>query len=281
MRLSVGGTDPTSQIRADGIWRATLTLHGPAVVRIPFSADRSVVTAWGPGSDLILESVPSLVGERDECRPLESPLPAIREASRRHWHVPLVRSDDPYHELVPAVLGQRVTAAEAARQWRLLCRDLGGPAPGPGHDLLLPPDPLRLASMAYHELHKYGIERRRAETLIAVARSSRALLLGAVDSMFSVTSALTSLHGVGPWTAAIAGGAAHGDPDAVPVGDFHLKNTVAFALAGLARGTDDAMLELLEPYRGQRARVLWWLSLDGWRAPRLGPRRRNLSVANL
>ena len=63
-----------------------------------------------------------------------------------------------------------------------------------------------------------------------------------------------------------------GDPDAVSVGDFHLPNLVAWALAGEPRGTDDRMLELLEPYRGQRGRVIRLLELGGFGAPRYGPR---------
>ena len=46
-----------------------------------------------------------------------------------------------------------------------------------------------------------------------------------------------------------------GDADAVSVGDFHLKHLVAWALASEPRGTDDRMLELLEPYAGHRGRV--------------------------
>ena len=59
--------------------------------------------------------------------------------------------------------------------------------------------------------------------------------------------------GIGPWTAAEVAIRALGDPDAVSVGDFHLPNLVAFALAGEPRATDARMLELLEPYRGHAA----------------------------
>jgi 3-methyladenine DNA glycosylase/8-oxoguanine DNA glycosylase len=78
--------------------------------------------------------------------------------------------------------------------------------------------------------------------------------------------------GIGPWTAAEVGVRALGDPDAVSVGDFHLPNLVAYALAREPRGTDARMLELLEPYRGQRARVVRLLELSGIQAPRYGPR---------
>jgi hypothetical protein len=65
------------------------------------------------------------------------------------------------------------------------------------------------------------------------------------------------------------------------VGDFHLRNMVAFALAGEARGTDERMVELLEPYRGQRGRVTRLLELGGARAPRYGPRMSTRHIETL
>jgi hypothetical protein len=41
------------------------------------------------------------------------------------------------------------------------------------------------------------------------------------------------------------------------------------------------MLELLEPYRGQRARVVRLLELSGIRAPRYGPRLSPRGIADL
>jgi hypothetical protein len=86
---------------------------------------------------------------------------------------------------------------------------------------------------------------------------------------------------VGIWTAAVAGGIAFGDADALLIGDFHVKNTVAFALTGSIRGSDEQMCKTLAPYAGNRHRVVRWLELDGWSAPARGPRRRNLSIARL
>ena len=63
-----------------------------------------------------------------------------------------------------------------------------------------------------------------------------------------------------------------GDSDAVSVGDYHLPNLVSWALAGEPRGDDDRMLELLEPYRGQRGRVVRLLERGVRHAPRYGPR---------
>ena len=71
-----------------------------------------------------------------------------------------------------------------------------------------------------------------------------------------------------------------GDADAVPVGDYHIPNTVAWALAGEPRGTDERMLELLEPYRGHRRRVITLIKSAGISAPKYGPKLAPRSIAS-
>jgi 3-methyladenine DNA glycosylase/8-oxoguanine DNA glycosylase len=63
-----------------------------------------------------------------------------------------------------------------------------------------------------------------------------------------------------------------GDADAVSVGDYHLPSLVAWALAGERKADDARMLELLEPYRGQRGRVQRLLEVSGIYPERRGPR---------
>ena len=54
---------------------------------------------------------------------------------------------------------------------------------------------------------------------------------------------------------------------------------VSWALAGEPRGSDERMLELLEPYRGQRGRAIRLLETSGIAAPRYGPRLTPRSIA--
>jgi hypothetical protein len=57
----------------------------------------------------------------------------------------------------------------------------------------------------------------------------------------------------------------------VPVGDYHIAGQVGFALTG--NKTDDAgMLELLEPYAGQRYRVIRLIELMAPKPERRGSR---------
>ena len=83
---------------------------------------------------------------------------------------------------------------------------------------------------------------------------------------------LAALPGVGAWTVAEVALRALGDADAVSVGDYHLKNVVAWNLAGKPRGTDDEMLELLEPFRPHRGRALMLIQRGGSTPPKYGPR---------
>ena len=83
---------------------------------------------------------------------------------------------------------------------------------------------------------------------------------------------LEQMPGIGQWTSAETVATSHGDPDALSVGDYHLKNVIAWHLTGRARGTDQEMIELLEEFRPQRGRVARLISLLG-PAPVFGPRQ--------
>lgn len=101
-----------------------------------------------------------------------------------------------------------------------------------------------------------GIERRRADILRRMALVARRLEETAEMTLDAAYARLTAITGIGPWTAGRIAMLALGDCDAVFVGDLHLPHLVSSALAGERRGTDERMLELLEPYRGHRARVV-------------------------
>jgi len=126
--------------------------------------------------------------------------------------------------------------------------------------------------------HPLGIEGRRAETLREVARHAAHVNEWAALPAQEAEQRLSMLRGVGPWTIGSLLASAWGHPDAVAVGDFHLKNIVVHALTGRARGSDDEMLELLAPYTGQRGRAVQLLLAGGHRAPAFGPRQRVVSM---
>jgi len=271
--LSRGPGDPTIRLGAGRAWRATRTADGPAAIALVQAGGELRAEAWGPGAERALADVPILLRLDTEVRPIPVGHPLIAKLARRAPGVRIPRSGAVLESLIPAILEQKVTGQEARRAWIGLIRKHGEPAPGPaGWRLRLSPPPSTLAGLPYYTYHPFGVERRRAELIRRVA-SRTAWFEAIVDLSFAEGyTRLTAVPGIGPWTAAEVGVRALGDDDAVSVGDFHLPNLVAFALAGEPRGTDERMLELLEPYRGARARVVRLLELSGIRVPRYGPR---------
>ena len=76
----------------------------------------------------------------------------------------------------------------------------------------------------------------------------------------SFGSALTKLHGIGPWTADIYLLACLGHADAWPAGDLALQEAARLAFGLRARPNAKQMVALAEawrPWRGVAARLLW------------------------
>ncbi len=268
-----GNGDPTTSVRPGEAWRAARSPEGPVTLRLSSAlGGRIDAEAWGPGATWALETAPDLIGADDAAEGFRPRHPVLAEAWRRARGVRITRNRDVVRTLIAVILEQKVTGIEARRAWRGLVRAHPEPAPGPA-DLLLPPDPARLAETPYFAFHPFGVERRRAEVVrSACARAARIEACSDLP-VGEARVRLEAIPGVGPWTAAQVVRVALGDADAVAVGDFHMPHMVCWALAGEARGTDERMLDLLEPYRGHRGRVQLLLMAAGVKAPAFGPKR--------
>lgn len=270
--LRVGRHDPTIHLAAGTVVRATRTPQGPATLRADHEGDRFSVEAWGDGAEWALDHAPGLLGCLDDRAGFDPRSGIVRRLHRDGDGVRLPRTARVVEALLPAVLGQRVTTFEAARSYVQLVERFGEPAPGPG-GLLVPPAPGALAELGYYDLHLLGMEKRRADTLKRVCAHAHRLEEAGTASTAVLRERLEALPGVGAWTSAEVARTALGDPDAVSVGDFHLKHIVSFALAGEERGSDARMLELLEPYAGHRGRVCRLLEEAGAGPSRRAPRQ--------
>ena len=271
--LRHGPGDPTIHFGRDGVWLARRTPAGPASLRIWNVPGDGVVRAqaWGPGAELAIGAVPGLAGLLDDSAELVAHDRLVRELQRRFPGLRLPRTGQLLPALIPAVIGQKVTAGEAHAAYAALLGRLGDPAPGPV-SMLLSPTGASLAALPYFEFHPMGLERRRAEILRHIGRLESKIEAWLEFLPAEARLRLTQIPGIGPWTAAEATREAFGDPDAVSLGDAHLPDLVAWALAGEPRGDDARMLELLRPYGGQRGRVVRLLEASRIKNPRFGPR---------
>lgn len=274
--LRRGASDPTLRIDAAGIWRTSLTPAGPATLRLSTESRGSVnAVAWGAGAGWAIDQVPELLGAGDDWTGLDcSSHPLLDRTRRAVPGLRIPRTALVFESLVPAVLEQRVVGADARQSWRQLVTKFGSAAPGPAPDgMRVCPAAVEWGAIPSWEWHLAGVDPGRAATIAAAARVAAGLqrTITAGRGGPAVTSALRTVPGVGVWTAAETVQRAHGDPDTVSVGDYHLAALVGWALIGRPVD-DDGMLELLEPWRGHRHRVVRLIESSGFRKPRFGHR---------
>ncbi|OBA73228.1 3-methyladenine DNA glycosylase [Mycobacterium sp. 1554424.7] len=273
--LRRGPRDPCFRLPGDGtIWRTSLLPSGPVTARVSrAAADAAHCVAWGAGAHEFLETLPALLGADDDASDFHPRDPVVAAAHRRVPHLRLGRTGRVLEALIPAIIEQRVPGADAFRAWRVLVSKHGTPAPGPAPaGMRVPPSAEAWRHIPSWEFHRANVDPRRAQTVVSCARRAASLERLVSRPAEQVRQALTSLPGVGEWTAAETAQRAFGDADAVSVGDYHIPKMIGWTLLG--RPVDDAaMLELLEPMRPHRHRVVRLLEASGLAyEPRRGAR---------
>jgi DNA-3-methyladenine glycosylase II len=157
-----------------------------------------------------------------------------------------------YVTLLRAIIGQQVSVASANAIWTRLDAQTGG-----AHD------PANMARTSDEALRAAGLSRQK----MAYARSlSEEVLSGRLD--FDALPAddedaiarLTSVKGIGRWTAEIYLLFAEGRPDIFPAGDLAVQIEIGVILGMEDRPTEKAIRALAEawrPHRGAAAVFAW------------------------
>lgn len=183
--------------------------------------------------------------------------PLVAELARRH-DTRIRRTATFFEAFSNAVLQQLVTTYEAFASMRRL-RAIAG-ARVPGTTLSAAPTAPAVAALPMWQFHEIGVGVKRARTLRGAARRWATIETLRALPPEALLEKLTTLPGVGPWTANHVAREAFGWADAVPVGDLHAPYVVTHALTG-QRGGDEEMVAALEPFRPHRARVAHLLML--------------------
>lgn len=269
-----GTGDPAHRFAAGRFWWACATPAGDGTAALAARGTTVTMTAWGSGAEWLVDRLPRLLGEHDDWSSVDvRAYPALHRTLRSRPGVRLCATGLVLDSLVPAVLEQKVTGTEARRAWRALLYWFGTPAPGPTPvPMRVPPPASVLREIPTWDWHRMGVDLKRQTTIRSAASVAPRLEEAANFEPAAALARLRHVPGIGEWTAAETAQRAFGNPDAVSVGDYHIKNWVTFALTGQARGTDEQMLRLLAPWAGQRQRVVRLIELAGAGAPKFGPR---------
>ncbi len=192
------------------------------------------------------------------------PHPVLGPLARRFAGARITRTPTVFGAFMTAVSEQLVTWAEAQLAMRRIWNRWGERVSGLSRlsaagtrretSLLVTPRAERIAELSAVDLRPLGLSMRRASTLLYGARHG-AMLEGLRElPVREAMQRLRAMPGVGVWTANVVAIRALGHADGVLVGDAGAPFVTSMALTG-ERGDDARMLELLEPFRPDRARV--------------------------
>jgi 3-methyladenine DNA glycosylase/8-oxoguanine DNA glycosylase len=261
----LGPYDPTAELKGDCFRKAFFYRKEAAGVEICRDGDALVVRAFGKhAGELLAETVAGLeqddryfhfgIEDRGILR-LHSLLPGLR----------LLRVPWIYDMTCSAILQQRIRTVDAMRDWRRITQRYGSLGP---MGLRAFPEASVLAQAPRFALERMGIDARRSSALLRFANELRFVRFHAGMDFGALRQTLLRVCGIGPWTTETVMGYGAGDVDATITGDLHLPHLVCYALAGEREGSDERMVELLEPFRGHRFRVIRLLYASQLTVPR-------------
>jgi DNA-3-methyladenine glycosylase II len=184
--------------------------------------------------------------------------PVLGDLMRRHGRCGLDDSQhtDPFQALVHAIVSQQLSTKAAATIASRLDELLGSPAPA------------RVAAVSDVQLRAVGLSGQKVGYLRDLCRclEDGSLRLDALDHMTDdeVIAALTSVKGIGRWTAEMFLMFRLHRPDVFPVGDLGIVKAIKVAYGLRALPTPTRMLRLGEAWRPYRSVACWylWASLD-------------------
>lgn len=188
----------------------------------------------------------------------------------------LIGIPDLFEAICWSIIGQQINLSFAYSLKRRIVELAGEQIAYDGYVFHAFPTPARMASLTVEELRPLQFSGRKAEYLIGVARTfdsgeiSKAQLL-ALSTVEAMVEKLTSLRGVGEWTAHYSLMKSLKIPTSVPYGDVGLYNAL-FALKGLPKRPSRAELaSVFDAFQGWEA----YLTLYLWRslAPKQIPNR--------
>lgn len=193
---------------------------------------------------------------QEACRRLSTTDPVLAAIIRQHPEGSLVSRGDPFGTLARSIVGQQISVKAADSVWRRFAAAL--PAVTPAAVLAAQTSVLRAC----------GLSVRKLEYLIDLARHFDGGCIH-VNRWQAMTDAeiiaeLTSVRGIGVWTAEMFLIFNQMRPDVFPLDDIGLQKAAALHYGDGARLTRQHLAELGERWRPWRSVATWylWRSLD-------------------
>lgn len=187
--------------------------------------------------------------------------PVLRDLMRQHGPCGLAGAQhtDPFKALAHAIVSQQLSSKAAATINRRFDALFPDGMPTPAGVAALPDDALRAVGLSGQKL---GYIRDLCARI-----QDRSLPLAGLHTLpdEQVIDALTSVKGIGRWTAEMFLMFRLHRPDVLPVGDLGIVRAVQRAYRLRKAPTPARLIKMGEPWRPYRSVACWylWASLDG------------------
>lgn len=255
--MSARATPGVEAVSPDA-YRRTVAIDGEAgVIEVRRGRGSATLEACAPGSSLPASAIDRLRHLFDlDADPAviaahlgPDPLLAPRLAAHPGIRVP--GAWDGFELAVRAMLGQQVSVRAATTFAGRVAQAFGTPLAGAGELSRLFPSAEQLVDAP---LEPCGVMPSRAAGIRALARAVVEGRVGLEAGHPRATAeALTSVTGIGPWTASYVAMRALGDRDAFPAGDLVLRK----AAGGCTARALDERSRVWRPWRAYAVMLLW------------------------
>ena len=267
----LGPYDPTTELEEDRFRKAFFYRGKPAAVEIVRCSRNThenrdhqnrdlEIRAFGEDAQELAEEAAAGLQQEDGYAGFDTKDTGVLRLHRMLPGLRVLRVPWLYDMTCSAILQQRIRTVDAMRDWRRITQRYGTHAP---LGLRAFPPAEVLAQVPQFALEAMGIDAKRAKALLRFAKEMRFVSLKPGMGFAQLRQTLLRVAGIGPWTTETVLGYGAGDTDAAIPGDLHLPRIVCYALAGERDGCDERMMELLEPFRGHRFRIIRLLTAAG------------------
>jgi DNA-3-methyladenine glycosylase II len=201
--------------------------------------------------------------------------PILYEATRLHDIADIRRSKNVFRDIVHAIINQQLSGKAAETIFGRLEEKVKAKTKAQAGRTAI--TPASIAALSIPALRSCGLSNAKAATIKALARAvlrkDAQLDLASIHTYpdDKVIELLTSIKGIGPWTAEMILMFSLGRTDIFSKGDLGLKKGIMH-LYGLSKLPSDRVMDKLSrawsPYRTYAARVLWRVADIRWKERR-------------
>lgn len=252
------GEDPVNAVDDDGTYRRVIRVGGELAPYAARQQPDGAVTVISPEPAAALADLQYRLAEplpRAPLAELAATDPVVAALIDRYPGLRPPLTPEPFEALVASITAQQVNLRWAATTRGRIVTAAGAEVAFEGIALRAFPTPAAVAALGAQALRDMQLNWAKAHAIVGVAEAAAAGMLDGLADLGDdeVVARLTTLRGVGRWTAEWFLARCLGRPSAVAAGDLGVRKAVGARYLGLDRPASEAEVREVAPGWGDAA----------------------------